>query len=82
MAELKDGVLVDPKVMVRRFPAIEHGPLRCVCAIVVHQTDSTTATSTFNSYVKGPNGAHFLIDSQDRSIRQQASMPGVITWVR
>ena len=62
MAELKEGILVHPRIIVRRFPGIEHGPLPTVRAIVVHQTDASTAESTFQTYVRGPNGAHFLID--------------------
>ncbi|MEK6353293.1 MAG: peptidoglycan recognition family protein [Burkholderia cenocepacia] len=45
-----------------------------VNGIVVHQTDGTTANSTFNSYVKsGANGAHFLIDKSG-AIYQTASV--------
>jgi N-acetyl-anhydromuramyl-L-alanine amidase AmpD len=58
----KDGMLLDPKVTLRRFTSIEHGNLSGVAAIVVHQTDSATAQHTFNGYVSGSNGAHFLID--------------------
>ena len=36
-------MLVDSRVIPRRFPAIEHGELAGVHAIVVHQTDAPTA---------------------------------------
>ena len=68
-----DGMLVDAKVILRRFSAIEHGKLAGVQAIVVHQTDAPTAQHTFNSYTAGGNGAHFLIDKTGQ-IYQTASM--------
>lgn len=46
------------------YPKIEHGKLDKVNAIVVHQTDTTSETQVFNSYSKGPDGAHFLIDKK------------------
>ena len=69
----KEGILVDGKVIPRRFPAIEHGKLPGVHAIVVHQTDAPTAQHTFNSYLAGGNGAHFLIDKNGQ-IYQTASV--------
>ena len=54
-------------------------PLDKINGIVVHQTDSPTAQSTFNSYSnKSANGAHFLID-KDGKIYQTASIFKV-TW--
>ena len=69
----KDGLLIDVKVILKRHPVIEHGKLDGVYAIVVHQTDAPTAQHTFNSYLTGDNGAHFLID-KDGQIYQTASM--------
>lgn len=69
----KDGMLVDTRVLLRRSTTIEHGALEGIRAIVVHQTDSPTAESTFNAYRNGGNGAHFLID-KDGSIYQTASV--------
>lgn len=46
----KDGLLIDSKVLVKRYPGIEHGKLNGVHAIVVHQTDAPTAHRTFNAY--------------------------------
>ena len=68
-----DGMLVDPKIILRRFPSIEHGALPGVHSIVVHQTDAPTAQHTFNGYLAGGNGAHFLIDKNGQ-IYQTASM--------
>ncbi|HEX3048079.1 MAG TPA: peptidoglycan recognition family protein [Bacillota bacterium] len=46
------------------YPKIEHGKLEKVNAIVIHQTDTTSEEQVFNSYSKGPDGAHFLIDKK------------------
>lgn len=49
----KAGILTDIKVIVRRYPAIEHGKLTGVHAIVVHQTDAPTVL-TFADVYKHP----------------------------
>lgn len=74
-----DGLIRDPRVRVARSANLERGPMRSVSGIVVHQTDSPTATATINSY-RSPtaNGAHFLID-RDGTIHQTASVYQV-TW--
>ena len=65
---------VAPSGKASRMTGIERGALNDVKGIVVHQTESPTAQSTFNSYSKpGANGAHFLID-KDGSIYQTASL--------
>lgn len=69
----KSGMLIDKKVILQRFPSIEHGALVGVHAIVVHQTDAPTVQHTFNGYKAGGNGAHFLID-KNGLIYQTASM--------
>ncbi|WP_034943888.1 peptidoglycan recognition protein family protein [Erwinia oleae] len=67
------------RIIVKIFKTIERGKLDKVNGIVVHQTDSPTARSTFNSYQNaGANGAHFLID-KDGTIYQTASLFR-ITW--
>lgn len=68
-----NGMLIDPKVILRRSSGIEHGALPSVLAIVVHQTDSGTAESSLNGYQVGGNGAHFLIDKNGQ-IYQTASV--------
>lgn len=68
---VKDGKLVSECVIDKEFPKIEKGALAAVNAIVVHQTDSSTANSVFNSYKGGKAGAHFLID-KDGTIYQTA----------
>jgi N-acetyl-anhydromuramyl-L-alanine amidase AmpD len=68
------GWVQDPRVRLAINPNIERGPMTLVRGIVVHQTDSPTATSTLNSYRSpGANGAHFLID-RDGTIYQTASI--------
>ncbi|WP_454764515.1 peptidoglycan recognition protein family protein [Cupriavidus campinensis] len=70
----KNGRVDAERVKVKIFPNIERGPMEKVNGIVVHQTYSPTAESTFNSYRdKGANGAHFLID-KDGTIYQTASL--------
>jgi N-acetyl-anhydromuramyl-L-alanine amidase AmpD len=67
------GMLVDCRVRQRRRLSIEHGNLDAVRAVVVHQTDGSSAQDTLNSYRRGGNGAHFLID-KDGTIYQTASL--------
>lgn len=67
------GMLIDNSVTSKRFSHIEHGDLKVIHAIVVHQTDTKTASQTFNSYKGGGNGAHFLIDKSGM-IYQTASL--------
>ena len=69
----KDGMLIDGRVISRRFPSIEQGKLTGVHAIVLHQTDAATLNHTFNAYLMGGNGAHFLID-KNGLIYQTASL--------
>lgn len=64
---------MDGRIIVRRYLNLEHGPINTVVAIVLHQTDSSTAQQTFNSYARSPHGAHFLIDKNGQ-IYQTASL--------
>jgi N-acetyl-anhydromuramyl-L-alanine amidase AmpD len=75
----KEGYVDAEKVQLKIIPNIEHEKMDVVNGIVVHQTDSSTATSTFNTYAKPrAPGAHFLID-KDGTIYQTASLYKV-TW--
>lgn len=68
------GVISDPRILNSISSNIEHGAMPVVQGIIVHQTDSPTAKSTFNSYSNPKaNGAHFLID-KDGTIYQTASV--------
>jgi len=69
----KEGMLINSKVTIKRFQSIEHGTLKNIHAIVVHQTDAPTAQHTFNGYRAGGNGAHFLINKTG-GIYQTASI--------
>jgi N-acetyl-anhydromuramyl-L-alanine amidase AmpD len=64
MANLVGGLLVDSRITPELRPKIEHGALDLnkVVAIVLHQTYSSTANSTLNSWKTKETGAHFLID--------------------
>lgn len=75
----EDGYIYDDRIERKIFKTIERGSLDRVNGIVVHQTDSSSAQSTFNSYGnKSANGAHFLID-KDGKVYQTASL-FKITW--
>jgi len=69
----KQGMVIDSRIRLQRYPGIEHGNLTAVHAIVVHQTDGSSAQAAFDSYLTGLNGAHFLID-KDGTIYQTASL--------
>ena len=53
--------------------AIQKRPMLTIKGIIVHQTGSPSAQSTFNSYKNGKSGAHFLI-AKDGTIYQTASL--------
>ena len=70
----EQGYVVGSGIQAMPRPNIEHGSMDTVNGIIVHQTDSSTAESSLNSYLKtGANGAHFLID-KDGTIYQTASL--------
>lgn len=70
----EEGYIDAERIIVKIFKAIERGSLVKVNGIIVHQTNSPTANSTFNSYKNaGANGAHFLIDKEG-VIYQTASL--------
>ncbi|BCQ42310.1 hypothetical protein ERHA54_49130 (plasmid) [Erwinia rhapontici] len=75
----KNGLVDATRISVKRFRTIERGDMDKVNGIVVHQTYSKTADSTFNSYQnKDATGAHFLIDKEG-VIYQTASLYKM-TW--
>ena len=75
----KNGLVDATRIIVKRFRTIERGDMDKVNGIVVHQTYSKTADSTFNSYQnKDATGAHFLIDKEG-VIYQTASLYKM-TW--
>jgi N-acetyl-anhydromuramyl-L-alanine amidase AmpD len=67
------GHVIDLRVKVAIAPGIERRRMTHVHGIVVHQTGSSTASATLNSYMNPTNGAHFLID-KDGTIYQTASL--------
>ncbi|MFT3847598.1 MAG: peptidoglycan recognition family protein [Propionivibrio sp.] len=70
----KAGKVSNPKIRDAISPHIEHEAMPVVQGIIVHQTDSSTAQSSLNSYGNPKsNGAHFLID-KDGTIYQTASV--------
>ncbi|BCQ45060.1 hypothetical protein ERHA55_25870 [Erwinia rhapontici] len=70
----EQGYIFDDRIERKIFKTIERDNLDRVNGIVVHQTHSPTAQSTFNSYNhKNATGAHFLID-KDGKVYQTASI--------
>ncbi len=69
----KDGWVNDPKITKEHRSAIEHSPIQVVNAVVLHRTDSGSATSVLNAWKTRKEGAHFLISENGR-IFQTASL--------
>lgn len=70
----EQGIVDAESVRIAIHSEIERDRMNKINGIVVHQTDSPTAESTFNSYKqRGANGAHFLIE-KDGTIYQTASL--------
>lgn len=72
------GRVIDLRVTLSIEPKIERGSMTQINGIIIHQTGGSTAQSALNTYARGGNGAHFLID-KDGSIYQTASVKK-ITW--
>ena len=72
---ISKGVILNSRVHVEIKPGIEHGALKQVRAVILHQTDSKDARATLNGYGKGGtgHGAHLLID-KDGTIFQAAHL--------
>ena len=68
----KDGWFAnDASIRREPRPTIEHGAMKSVRGIIVHQTGSSTAAGTLSSYKNaGANGAHFLIDKDGKLIHR------------
>ncbi len=75
MLQVDKGIVRNSLVRVELAPGLAHGPLLTIHAIIVHQTDSSTAAATLNGYRSGADGkgAHFLID-KDGTIYQTARL--------
>ena len=69
---------MDPKITLSIKPNIEHGSMRQISGVIIYQTGGSTAQSALDTYSKGGNGDHFLID-KDGTIYQTASVYKV-TW--
>lgn len=74
-----NGYIDDSRIIIKAFNNIRRGKLDQVNGIVVHQTDTESKESVFNSYQReNANGAHFLID-KNGVIYQTASLH-CLTW--
>lgn len=66
--------MLDKRIIGAITISLEHGPMKSVRGLIVHQTGGPTAQSTLDSYKNaGADGAHFLID-KDGTIYQTASV--------
>lgn len=76
MLKIENGVIKDARVKLDLCPLLDHGPMPVVHALIMHQTDSSTATSTLNKYknLKSSDrtGAHFLLDKDGTMIQTLA----------
>lgn len=68
---VKDGTITDGRIQLSLSGNLEHGDIQKVNALVLHQTDSSSAKETLNGYKNSTIGAHFLID-KDGTIHQTA----------
>ena len=68
-----EGWVKSPIVTLNPCGAIEHSPIATINAIVLHRTDSTTASSVLSAWQSKKEGAHFLI-SENGTIYQTASL--------
>lgn len=74
MTTVTNGIIVDKRITVKRYNAIEHGNINNITSIVLHRTAGSSATSSLNGYAAGQKtGAHFLI-ANDGTIYQTASL--------
>jgi N-acetyl-anhydromuramyl-L-alanine amidase AmpD len=74
MTTITNGIIVDKRVIAKRYNSIEHGNISKVKSIVLHRTVGSSATSSLNGYASGQKaGAHFLI-ANDGTIYQTASL--------
>lgn len=66
------GYVQNAAFVFRQIPALEHGPLPDIRAIVLHRTDSSTSASAFRAFERGI-GTHFVVD-KDGTVYQTASL--------
>lgn len=69
----KNGWITNFKIVKEPRSAIEHSPLICINAVVVHRTNSATAQAVLDTWKKRQEGTHFLI-SENGKIFQTASI--------
>ena len=66
------GYIQNANLVLKSIPALEKGSLLGPVAVVMHRTDSTTASSAISSFKRGV-GTHFIID-KDGTTYQTASL--------
>ena len=58
------GIVRDGRIEVKIYPNLEHGPMKSVSGIILHQTSNDYTIKAMAAYALRPsgNGAHFLIN--------------------
>jgi N-acetyl-anhydromuramyl-L-alanine amidase AmpD len=69
----QNGWSTNPNVIIEDKPAIQHGKIGAVRAIVLHRTGSSTGKSVLNAWNSKKEGTHFLIDENGK-VYQTASI--------
>jgi N-acetyl-anhydromuramyl-L-alanine amidase AmpD len=64
--KISGGKVIHSKITQKFYSGLEKGLMSTVNGIVVHQTDTSNAQQTFNSYNNGNNGSHFVIDKKGK----------------
>lgn len=81
MLNVRDGIIQSPRVNVRIYPSLEHGELKTVSGLIVHQTSNNFISKTTIQYLSGQKtGTHFLIGF-DGSIIQTARISQICRHV-
>ncbi|WP_166889381.1 N-acetylmuramoyl-L-alanine amidase [Massilia sp. CCM 8734] len=64
MLIVNDGIITSNSVTLMLFPLLEHGPMKDVSGIILHQTSRDNVITTMAGYRFKPSGvgAHFLIN--------------------
>ncbi|NHZ93605.1 hypothetical protein F2P45_32080 [Massilia sp. CCM 8733] len=64
MLIVNNGLITNARIDVNIYPRLEHGPMKDVSGIILHQTSSDSIITTMAGYTFKPagNGAHFLIN--------------------
>lgn len=71
MLRIEKGKVFSPKIKQKIYTQLGKGAMPKINGIIVHQTFTTNAQQSFNSFAQGNKGTHFLI-AKDGTIYQTA----------